>query len=237
MRGGLYVISLKSVIKARNMIKDFIAKRNTILDGLLEESNYSRIIGESEQRLGPNFDRSQYPPADYIRGRYTVSYQIFSINVKKSLEEFNVDLLENEKKELEEIFAEEKAKRKDLLAEAHDDFRTALRVHFLELAQELEDRLTPDADGKTKILRESKVDELVSFVENWGDKDITDDIELGQYIQRIKEVLTGVNPNKLRYSTDVRTKVQEVFHEVIAEVSSMVVKTSNRQFADVAEEV
>ena len=237
MRGGLYVISLKSVIKARNRIKTFIKERNTILDGMLEESNYKRIIEESESRLGEHFDRSQYPPADYIRSRYTVSYQIFTINVGKSLEEFNVDLLEEEKKQLEEIFTEEKTKRKNLLASAHDDFRTALRINFLELVRELEDKLTPDADGKTKILRESKVDGLVSFIENWSDKDITNDSELGEYVSRAKDVLSGINPNKLRYSTDVRTKVQEVFHNITSELEDKIVKASKRQFANLSEEV
>lgn len=237
MRGGLYVIALKSSIKAKRRIQEFIKDRQTILDGMLEESNYNRIIEESQQSLGKNFDRSQYPPAEYIRSRYTVSYQIFCIDVKRSLEEFDVELLAEEKKQLEEIFAEEREKRKDLLASAHDDFRTALRVNFLNLVQELEDRLTPDADGKTKILRESKVDDLVSFIENWSDKDITNDTELSEYVERAKNALTGVNPNKLRYSTDVRTTVQQVFHSITSEVSEMVVKTSNRQFANPEEEV
>ena len=237
MRGGLYVIALKSVIKVRDRINEFIQKRNTILDTMLEESNYSRIIKESEEKLKENFDRSQYPPADYIRSRYTVSYQIFSISVNKTLEEFSVELAEDEKKKLEEIFAEERAKRKGLLDTAHEDFRSALRISFLELVKELEDRLTPDKDGKNKILRDSKVDELIAFIENWKDKDVTDDFVLGEYVQKAKDVVHGVNPNKLRYNVDIRTKVQEVFHGITSELSTMVVKTSNRQFAGVEEEV
>ena len=237
MRGGLYVVALKSVLKVRGRIDKFIKERNTILDSLLEEGNYSRIIEESKQKLGPHFDRSQYPPADYIRARYNVSFQIFTINVGKSLDEFAVELAEEEKKKLEAIFAEERIKFKGLWKEAHEDFRTALRVGFLELAQELEDKLTPDKDGKTKVLRESKVDSLVSFIENYPDKDITNDVELNQFVQRARQALTGVNPNRLRYSTDVRQKVQETFRSITQELSSMIVKTSNRQFADPTEEV
>lgn len=237
MRGGLYVIALKSILKVRGRIDNFIKERNTILDGLLEESNYSRIIEESKVKLGPHFDRSQYPPADHIRSRYAVSFQIFTINVGKSLDEFAVELAEEEKKKLEVIFAEEREKSKGLWKEAHEDFRTALRVGFLEHVKELEDKLTPDKDGKTKILRESKVEGLISFIENWDDKDITNDVELGEFIQRARQALTGVNPNRLRYSTDVREMVKETFHKINQELSSMIVKTSTRQFAGPSEEV
>lgn len=237
MRGGLYVVALKSVLKVRGRIDTFVKERNAILDGLLEEGNYARIIGESKERLGEHFDRSQYPPADYIRSRYAVSYQIFTINVGKSLDEFAVELAEEEKQKLELIFAEEREKSKGLWKSAHDDFRTALRVGFLQLAQEIEDKLTPDSDGKQKILRDGKVDKLVSFIENYPDKDITNDVELTAFVQRAREALTGVNPNRLRYSTDVREKVQQTFHDITQELSSMIVKTSNRQFADPSEEV
>lgn len=237
MRGGLYVVALKSVLKVKQHIDKFIKERNTILDGLLDESNYSRIIKESEERLGEHFDRSQYPPADYIRARYTVSYQIFSISVGKSLEEFSVELAEDEKKKLEAVFAEERKKRKVLLETAHEDFRTALRMGFLQLVQEIEEKLTPDNDGKIKLLRETRMNSLISFIENWNDKDITNDVELGQQIQKAKEILSGVHFNKLRYSTDVRTKVIEVFHGISQEVSSMVVKASPRQFSGPEEEV
>ncbi len=237
MRGGLYVLSLKSVLKAHALIQKFKAERNKILDGLLDESNYNRIIKESEESLGKNFDRSQYPPADYIRARYAVSYQIFRLNIGGAMDEFSIELAEEEKKKLEAIFAEETQKSKEMWKSAHEDFRTALRVGFLQLVQELEDKLSPDKDGKTKILRESKVDNLVSFIENWSDKNITNDDELTEYVNRAKEALVGVNPNKLRYSTDVKTKVQQVFHSITSELSEKIVKTSTRQFADPQEEV
>jgi hypothetical protein len=237
MRGGLYIVSIKSVLKVKQRIDKFLKERNAILDGLLNEENYARIIKESQERLGDHFDRSQYPPADYIRARYTVSYQIFTISVGKSLEEFSVELAEDEKKKLEALFKEEQVKRKALLENAHEDFRSALRIGFLNLIQELEDKLTPENGGKTKILRESKVDSLISFIENWNDKDITNDVELGQMVQKAKEVISGVHFNKLRYSTDVRTKVLETFHNITQELSSMVVTASSRKFSNPEEEV
>lgn len=129
-----------------------------------------------------------------------------------------------------ELRAAEQGKLEKQMADAADQITQALRVGMAELIQHAQERLTPGADGKQKIFRDSVIGNISDFMETFNQRNITNDVELAQLVAKAREVLQGVTPQKLRESGGLKEKVIGGFSEIKAQLDTMIVTKPARLF-------
>jgi hypothetical protein len=214
---GLYFISLQSLKDFDEQMKKFEVQRAALVESLVAASE--RIIDQDKNRLRSNFRESDYKSPDALRKAFSLYWRYVSFVAPKSLEAVSEDLY---KKAQDQINAD--------IADATAMVRYALREEMKSLVDWTVNRLTPDEGGKKKIFRsKTKEGEEIGFTAKMKDflscfqgRNITEDAELQQLVQKAQALMAGVDPEKLRTSDMDRDYVRAGFEELKAELDTMV---------------
>jgi hypothetical protein len=214
-REGCYLFKLGMV----EVVADELEARAAMLEILVEEflAIYPQQVKEAQLALGPQFRPSDYPDVESLRRRFYWSSQWITFNVPEGLPE--------------RIREQEKAKAENMWESAAEQITLALRESFRELIAHAADKLTPDADGKRKIYRDSTITNITEFLENFQNRNITNDLELEKLVGQAQAVLGGIDGvDVLRKDEGVREVVKEQFEKLTAAVDELIVKEPRRKF-------
>jgi hypothetical protein len=91
------------------------------------------------------------------------------------------------------------------------------------------ERLTPDEDGQRKIFRNSMVDNLKSFVQDFQHLNITNDTELAEEINKVNLLMEGVQPQELRSSGALPQQLSSILSQVQENVDQMIISAPKRR--------
>src|SRR2546425_6514164 len=138
------------------------------------------------------------PELDAIRRLGTCSWQYVSYGVPHQLREVS-----------ERMFQHEREKAAERMAEAYTEVRQVLRQAMVELVAHLRDRLTDQPDGTQQRLRESTVQKLREFLETFDFRNVTDDQELKEQVERARHLLSGTTTDAIRNTGELRARVRE----------------------------
>lgn len=215
-RGGVFLLPLVSVEAVDARLQEFQSERAHLVDVFMED--YPSLVRNAQARLRGLFDPRDYPGADLVRHEFGFTWRYVTFSVPSTLAVIDRHLFERER--------ENAAQQWDEAAAA---IQSLLRANMLQLVHHMNERLTPDADGKAKFFKNSLVSNLSEFLKNFDARNVTDDNELAAVVARARQLLDGVDPQVLRDSQDIREGVRDGFVQVQRQLNTMIVNRPVRR--------
>jgi hypothetical protein len=154
-----------------------------------------------------------------VRARFTLSWLYLKLGAPGELNGIDSAL-----------FQESKAAIDETIRDAKEEVRQLLRATALEVVEHLRERLTDDANGNPKIFRDTAVTKLQAFCDGFSPRDINNDRELRAQVAKIRELISGVQPDALRDINTLRAKVRDGLGEIKTELDKMVIDKPIRKF-------
>jgi len=214
---GIYVMSNAIVVATDN---EMIERQNK-WEGMIEKfiAVLPEIIKRDEKRLGPLFNSMEYWSERRLRRMFYWTVRYLQLSTPESLREIDPEIWKREG---------EKAARD--LAEVVENSKQLLLVEMQKLVDHMIDRLTPGADGKKKVFRDSMVENFGEFLKNADFRNLSGSEELATLVDVSRKLLSGVDPQTLRDVDATRDVVKEGFSNVKEILDQMVELAPDRQF-------
>jgi hypothetical protein len=182
-------------------------------------SAYSSLCREAAGRLRSLYNSADYPPVDEVRSHFTFAWQYVSCGAPEQLREISA-----------QFFQEEREKAVVAMSEACSEIQQVMRASLLELVSHLRDRLGDQPDGKPQRLRESTLQKLRDFLGTFDLRNVVDDQELKEQVQKARSLLDGVSTDALRNMPLVRTSVRDGMANIAAQMDTLVSDRVSRKF-------
>lgn len=214
---GIHLLPLGLVETVDQKLREFDQKRRECIETFLDA--YPGLCQQAAARLRTLYNPSDYPPIEFVRSRFTFSWQYVSFGVPGQLRELSARIFENER---------EKAAR--MMSEASVEIQQVLRASLAELVEHLRDRLTDQPDGKPRRLRESAVQKLRDFLDTFDFRNVTDDRQLKEQVEKARDLLGGVTTDAIRNTAEMRTRLKDGMAEIATRLDTMVVEGARRKF-------
>ena len=211
---GVFLFSTDMV----ETVEAYLASRRTELNALIDEfvSVYPAQIEQAKELLDDQFFANDYPTAEALRYRFGFNYQWISFDVPKSLPD--------------DLYAIEKKKVEALWAQAAEQITMSLRASFQRLVTHVVERLTPEKGKKPKVIKDSVIDNINEFIESFRSRNLTNDKELADLIEKAQSVLNNVDGDSLRDERFVKLAVRKGFSQIEKLLDGMVVEKPGRKF-------
>ncbi len=206
---GIHLLPLGLVETVDERLHEFKDKRGELVESFL--SAYPRLCQEAAGRLRTLYNPTDYLPADEVRSRFTFSWQYVSYGVPEQLREISA-----------QFFQEEREKAVVAMSEARTEIQQVMRASLLEMVNHLRDRQGDQPDGKPQRLRESNLQKLRDFLGTFDLRNVVDDQELKEQVQKARELLEGVSTDALRNMPLVRAWVRDGMAQVAAQMDVLV---------------
>lgn len=196
LRDGVVLVSLDFFERVREELRIYQRTRESMVAAFC--SSYSDAVAEARETLGSLFDSSQYPPVDYVRGRFSVEVQYVGFDVSEGLKSIDENLYQREKEKLQEC-----------MAEAAREIRLGMRAALADLVGHLGQVLSGEREGgKPKILRDSAVNNISDWLDLFEGRNVTGDQELARMVEQCRSLINGIgSPENLRTSAGLRQEV------------------------------
>lgn len=212
---GSYLFNMSMVEEVETYLKaqsDILKEK---IKPLLAE--YEQKIAEAEEKLGDQFNLSDYPNLDVLRSSFSFSWKWTIFDIPEGLPE--------------KIFQEEKLKAENMWRESAEQISLCLRQAFVELIKHANSMLEPNADGKTKGFKNSSFDNIDEFISTFKNRNIVDDKELENLVEQARKVLTNINdPQELKKDKEMKAIVSKNFSEITSKLDEMIAVKPSRKF-------
>lgn len=219
LKNGVYLLKFRCVNEMETALGDFNKQIRALAIPLA--AAYNRLLADSEKALGPTlFKRAEFPTADELRDAFYIEWRFVKVNTPTTKEEVSKMVWEREAKKLANTFEQAGKAATQLLA-----------VGLTECVDEWLVRLSPEKDGKKKIIRDDSMNKIMDFLGTFNFKNIEDNEQLETLANRAREIITGVNPEVLRESQNARDFVKKGFEEVKKLTAPMIVEAPTRMIS------
>lgn len=180
------------------------------------EAKYEQIKEASKKSLKEFYREEDFYPAKLFRAKCWVERKMFDFSPP------------NENKLSEKILRMELKRWKSMLDEAELDVKYGLRAGFQQMIQGFVNVLTPTEDGKKRRIYDSRVEDLVQFMELFHKRNVLDDVELQRLVNKAKRFLTDEDGMReglmegLRRDENIRDVIREQFSKINEKVTELV---------------
>lgn len=216
-KDGFYLVSKQYVVRMRDKLREFKDEREVLVDEFLDV--YPTRRSEAVNKLKSQYNPLDYPTVDEMRQLFGMEWNFIQFGTPTDLNEIDP-----------EIFEEERAKYAETWRNASEELIQLMRHEAKALIGNLANRLTNPGEGKRRpTLRDAAVSNVQEFLEFFDVRNINDDSELAALIARARTAMTGVDPDSLRNSDDLRSQVHAELAAVAAELDKIVVEKPRRQ--------
>lgn len=216
-RGGFYLVKHEAVEIVDAMIEKAIEDFKPIVKAFADVVDQRR--DEAIKKTKGVHNLAQYPSREQVLAAYRIEKQWMTLSTPDSLKKISVG-----------FFEREKARAEESMKTAGSLINQLLAAEAKGLSEHLIERLTPAPDGKPKIFRDATVNNITEFLANFNLRNIGSTAELNQQIERMRKLLSGIDPQQLRDSEDVKNSVREGFAKVAAELDAMIIDQPERLF-------
>lgn len=172
-------------------------------------SKYNDLVSMQSMKLGLLFDPDEYPSAGTIRERFRFSVVCSPVPDSK---DFRIEVEQSVKDALMEKYEQAFQERSQ---QAMRDLWTRLHTQLAAMSE----RLADESDGKSKIFRNSLVDNAVSLCNLLKDLNVENDPLLEEARQQLQETITGVTPDDLRNNKHIKRDVKARIDSLLANYS------------------
>ncbi len=214
---GIQLVPLPQIETVDKMLREYAQKRLELVDAFV--GAYPRLCEQAAARLRTLYNPNDYPPVDIVRSHFAFSWRYVSFGVPGQLKEISARIFEDER---------EKASR--MMAEASSEIQQVLRAALAEMVAHLRDRLADQADGKPQRIRESTLQKLRSFLDTFDFRNVTDDQELKEQVEKARQLLSGVSTDAIRNTAGLRARIKDGMAEIAGQLDTMVADRVGRKF-------
>ncbi len=212
----------------RQCVEELLAKYDQLKDEAKKRAEhtvkqmterYSLDEAQAAQLLDTLCDEEQYPTAEDIRQKFGVSLRYYDCSVPQQLAKVNSEL---HQAAVAQFNAD--------VAAMYDEIRDALRESFAKLVTHLVERLAPVAPGeKPKVLRANALDNLNDFLNTFEQRNLVNDFQLKELVQKARKVMTGVSVDDLKNQPSLRERVKEQMGAVTGLIDQQIRTKSKRK--------
>lgn len=178
--------------------------------------HYTELQSAARRRLGRLYNPADYPTT--LIGLFGVSWDYPNTEPPAYLRELAPALYEEESRRVAARFDE--AVR---LAEE------AFTAEFHNLVAHLTERLAGDEDGKSKVFRDSAVQNLVEFFGRFRVLNVRSSPELDQLVEQSQQIVRNVRPQQLRDDTSLRQRIAGRLAAVESQIDGLLVDRPRRR--------
>lgn len=215
---GIYLLPIKLIATVEDRLRAYQGKREELVDAFL--AAYPSLCTVAEENLRSLYSARDYPSEAVVRSKFFFQWRYISFGTPEALKAISESMFENER---------EKAANR--MEEASGEITAVMRATMAELVAHLRDRLTPGADGKPKILRDTAVTNLTDFLKTFDLRNVTNDEALAKTVADCKRILSDIpDVDILRNVASYRSKVQADMSAVSAELDKLVQEKPSRKF-------
>ena len=214
---GIHLLPIGLIETVDTKLHEFEAMREELVEAFL--AAYPRLCEEAAARLRTLYNPLDYPPVAEVRSEFTCSWQYVSYGVPHQLREVS-----------ERMFQDERDKAAQRMSEAYTEVRQVLREAMVELVAHLRDRLTDQPDGTPQRFRETTVQKLREFLDTFDFRNVTNDRELKEQVERARALLTGTTTDAIRNTAELRSRVREGMAEIANRLGTIVSDRVGRKF-------
>jgi hypothetical protein len=218
-RGGFHLLALALVQSTDAELERRTAEIADLVERFLLV--YEQRAAETRARLGslaPGAD--EYPPLDVVRRAFGVRWRYLSFETPSTLQGIK-----------REIFDCEREKAAAEWSAALDECKQVLRSAFADLVEHLADRLAAD-DGKPRKFKDSLVKNFDEFAATFAARNIADDRELADLVERARGVMAGVSAKDLRTEEALRAAVARSMADLKRDIEPLIVDRPSRMYSD-----
>lgn len=174
-------------------------------------ARYLAAVERQRAALGPLFKITDYATPEQVVAAFSIDWSFVSFEAPENLETISHALAETAH-----------AKHQARLAAAFDDVLAGLRATALEIVTDLVDRLTPDADGRPRVIRSSALDALREFADLLPLRNLADDVDLAAAVRMVVDRAHGLDVQALRDSDGVRDGLRTAATQAQAALAALV---------------
>lgn len=170
---------------------------------------YDTRVAEAKALLKDEFDASQYLTKEQVAAEYSFDYDLFSLTLPADL----------------------KDKAHASIMSAAQGVNDALASAAQTMVSKLADSLKPDADGKFGKVYDKQFVVLQEFLAGFDVRNVTSNQELKDQMDKLKALLAGVDPEKVRNNEGLRLNIAENMAKASESIVAMV-QRKGRVFRD-----
>jgi hypothetical protein len=171
------------------------------------------------ERLRVLHNPTDYPEIDMVKARFYFTWRYVAYGVPGQLKTISG-----------RIWEEERDKAAQRFAEAQSEAQVLLRESMAGLVNHMVDRLEASDNGKPKVFKKSTVANLCDFLATFDFRNISDDAELKEQVEKTRALLSGVTAEEIRTTADLRSRLKTGMSEIAAKLDAMVVTMPRRKF-------
>jgi hypothetical protein len=128
------------------------------------------------------------------------------------------------------MFQTERDKAVQAMSEACAEVQQVMRASLLEPVSHLRDRPADQPDGKPQRLRESTLENLRGFLATFDLRNVVDDQDLKEQVNKARALLEGVSTDALRNMPLIRAQVREDMADLAAQMDVLAGDRVSRKF-------
>lgn len=178
-------------------------------------------IEQAKVNLGPLFNKNDYAPVEALEKAFKFSFNWLAFGVPDELKQFNP-----------RIYAKAKAKAEAVWKEIEANGVLLLRETVADLVGGLADSLTPKDGGEKKKFYPSSVGKITDFIESFKKRNICQDGELEEEIEKLRKLVEGIDVGKLsageKGDSELREKVRAQMEAAKADFGKLLVSAKAR---------
>lgn len=158
------------------------------------EQQFEAMKATARERLGSLFNPTDYP--DSLRSLFDVSWDFPNVEPPSYLQQLSPDLYRQESQRVSARFDEAVQ-----LAEA------AFILEMSQLVGRLTSKISGSDDGQPRVFRDTAVENIREFFQRFRELNIHSSEQLDQLVEQSQRILSGVEPQALRDTAQLRRRV------------------------------
>lgn len=172
------------------------------------------------ETLGDQFNRADYGRSEDVKNGFGFYFNITPVGKITA---------ENLKGLPDFIIALEAEKELETRRAAVEEWKAAMRVTFSGLVEKLFEAVKPQPDGKRRTFKDASFTNLIDFLKSAPMRDLADDAQAQAEMDRVRDILSSVTPEKLRESMNLKTFVADSLAKLKPSLTALV-QESGRKF-------
>lgn len=180
------------------------------------DRNYDELRTAARRRLGQLYNPSDYP--SQLTGLFGIDWEFPSIEPPDYLLQLNPSIYEQERQRVSARFQE-------AVQLAEQAFLSELG----KLVSHLAERLSDESNGQRKVFRDSAVNNLTEFFEQFRQLNIHSNTDLDALVSRAQRIVQGVEPQGLRDNNSLRQQISTELQRMQGAIDTMIVDAPRRR--------
>ncbi|MBV9083890.1 MAG: hypothetical protein JOZ62_14525 [Acidobacteriaceae bacterium] len=213
---GVHLCPLPLVRQVDSKMHEFACRRSELVEAFI--AVYPELCKSAPGRLRALHNPLDYAPVEQVRAAFAFSWRYVSFGVPEQLREIST-----------EIWTEEREKASRVMSEAVSEVQAVMRSAMAELVRHMQDRLQDGPDGKPVRFHQTTVSKLVEFLDTFEFRNVTDDSELKELVERAKALLSGVTVQALKTTAELRVHVRNGIADIAGQLDGLIVRAGVRK--------